>query len=282
MHNEILVSAQRLNELIQAGQCIVVDCRFDFSDSSQGRADWLKAHIPGAAYAHMNDDLAAPITEESGRHPLPDIDAFAGFLASLGWTPDCLLVAYDSGSNALSGRLWWLMRFFGQPAALLDGGLAAWNAAGLPLESGPVQAGAAPVAELKGDESMIASSAKIRANISSGQFMVMDARAPERFSGRAETLDTKAGHIPGSLNRPFQLNLADDLSFKKPQELRSEYQSLLDGMESGQVIHTCGSGVTACHNLFSMELAGLDASLLFPGSWSEWIRDPSRPIESGE
>ena len=282
MNNEILVSAQRLYELIQGGQSVAVDCRFELADTDKGRAEWLSGHIPGAGYAHLDDDLSAAISTRSGRHPLPDATAFAGFLASLGWVPGSLVVAYDDGSNAISSRLWWLMRYFGHPAALLDGGLAAWIAADLPLESGTVQVQPSSVTELEGDAGMIVSSRQLQGSIDAGQLTVLDARAEERFSGRVEHLDTRAGHIPGSLNRPLEFNLAENGCFKQPAELRTEFAALLGKFEPARIAHSCGSGVTACHNFFAMELAGMNPSLLYPGSWSEWIRDPSRPVATGD
>jgi thiosulfate/3-mercaptopyruvate sulfurtransferase len=282
MKHDVLFNAHRLNELIQAGSVVVVDCRFALSDPDKGRAEWLNAHIPTAAYAHLDDDLSSPIGPETGRHPLPDAKSFAHFLSALGWTPGTLMVAYDDGSNAISGRLWWLMRYFGHPAALLDGGLSAWKAAALPLESGPVRVRPSPLTELNGDKGMLVSCTQLLEGIECGRLTVLDARGPERFSGKVEPLDDRAGHIPGAMNRPLQLNLAEDGCFKKPEQLQSEFAALLGGLEPAGISHSCGSGVTACHNYFAMELAGLKASLLYPGSWSEWIRDPSRPIETGE
>jgi thiosulfate/3-mercaptopyruvate sulfurtransferase len=281
MSSEILVSPDRLQQLITAGGCLVVDCRFDLSDVNKGRNDWLAGHIPGAHYAHLDDDLAAPITVQSGRHPLPETGAFAGFLASLGWSEGQFVVACDEGSNALAGRMWWLMRYFGQPAALLDGGLAAWKAAGLPLETGPVESQPAPVAGLQAITTMAVSSEQVLENLVSKDDVVLDARSAERFSGQNETLDTKGGRIPDSVNRHMERNLASNGKFKDPATLRSEFESLLGDTAAAAIVHSCGSGVTACHNLFAMELAGMDTGRLYPGSWSEWIRDPSRPIETG-
>jgi thiosulfate/3-mercaptopyruvate sulfurtransferase len=185
MSREILVSPDRLQQLITAGDCLVVDCRFDLSDVNKGRNDWLAGHIPGAHYAHLDDDLAAPITIRSGRHPLPETGAFARFLASLGWSEGQLVVACDEGSNALAGRLWWLMRYFAQPAALLDGGLAAWKEAGLPLETGPVESRQVPVASLQANTTMAVSSGQVLKNLESKDDIVLDARSPERFSAAA-------------------------------------------------------------------------------------------------
>ena len=280
MSSEILVSPERLQQLITAGDCLVVDCRFDLSDVKKGRNDWLEGHIPGAHYAHLDDDLASPITVQSGRHPLPETGAFARFLASLGWSEGQLVVACDEGSNALAGRMWWLMRYFAQPAALLDGGLAAWKEAGLPLETGPVDSQQAPVASLQAITPMAVSSGQVLKNLESKDDIVLDARSPERFSGEVEPLDTKGGHIPDSVNRHLELNLEANGRFKAPSKLRSEFEALLGETGAASVVHSCGSGITACHNLFAMELAGMGTSRLYPGSWSEWIRNPSRPIET--
>jgi thiosulfate/3-mercaptopyruvate sulfurtransferase len=277
-----LVSAAELDALLGNGRCIPVDCRFEFSDTGKGRADFLAAHIPGAVYAHLDDDLSSPITEQTGRHPLPEPAHFAAYLASIGWSPAKLLVAYDEGSNAIASRLWWLMRYFGQPAALLDGGLAAWVASGRPLESGEYEGPKTPVAVLNPNDRLKAETAAILRQLGTGESLVLDARAGQRFSGEVEPLDTRAGHIPGSLNRPFGSNLDLNGRFKKQETLRAEYLELLGGRNPRSVVHSCGSGVTACHNLFAMELAGLEGSRLYPGSWSEWIRDPARPIETGE
>jgi thiosulfate/3-mercaptopyruvate sulfurtransferase len=277
----ILVSAAELDALLDDRRCVVVDCRFEFSDTNKGRADWLAGHIPGAAYAHLDDDLSAPITEQSGRHPLPDPERFADYLASIGWTPGKLLVAYDEGPNAVASRLWWLMRYFGQSAALLDGGLAAWVASGRPLESGEPERSATEPVRLVPDEAMEIGTEGILKTLGEDEILVLDARATQRYRGEVEPLDTRAGHIPGSLNRPFGANLEQGGKFKSPSALREEYLDLLDGRDPKCVAHSCGSGVTACHNLFAMELAGLQGTRLYPGSWSEWIRDEARPIETG-
>ena len=279
MSKNILVSAAQLNEWIENRECITVDCRYDFTDAGKARADWLAGHIPGARYAHIDDDLASPIEPHTGRHPLPETMNFLRFLSGIGWSSGKLLVAYDGGSGAMAVRLWWLMRYYGQQAALLDGGLDAWIKAGFGLETGEVTAKPAPLEVLAPRSGMIVSSERLYAGLD--EFSVVDARAAERFSGAVEYLDSKAGHIPGSLNRPFDRNLGPAGLFKSPQRLRSEFAALLGNTPPENVVHSCGSGVTACHNLFAMELAGIGDSKLYPGSWSEWIRDPQRPIETG-
>ena len=281
MKNEILLSATRLNELIQRGECRVVDCRFDLSAPGKGHSAWLAGHIPGAAYAHLDNDLAAPIEPHTGRHPLPRLEDFARYLASIGWSSGQLLVAYDEGSNAIASRLWWLMRYVGQPSALLDGGLAAWSAAGLELETGPTALQAERPVRLEADQSQVVTTEQISHNLRRPELTVLDARAGERYAGEVEFLDSKAGHIPGALNRPFNENLDGTGQFRHPEQLKVQFESIAKLGPADGVVHSCGSGVTACHNLFAMELAGLHGSRLYPGSWSEWIRDPSRPVKTG-
>jgi thiosulfate/3-mercaptopyruvate sulfurtransferase len=282
MKSDILLSTKRLNELMQTGRCTVVDCRFDFSDSGKGKADWLAGHIPGAFYAHLDNDLAGPVETQTGRHPLPEPSEFARFLASTGWSKGKLLVAYDEGSNAISARLWWLMRYFGQPSALLDGGLDAWVEAGLPLAACATRSEPSQPELLEANENMIVSSADIHRSLDSGALPILDARARERYSGQVEFLDTRAGHIPGALNRPFTDNLDSSGRFREPGWLKAQFESTPGLASPDDVVHSCGSGITACHNLFAMELAGLGLTRLYPGSWSEWIRDPARPVATGK
>jgi thiosulfate/3-mercaptopyruvate sulfurtransferase len=274
-----LVSARQLNDLIGTDQVVVFDCRFDFADTEKRRRDWRSGHIPGARYAHLDHDLSSPIEPHTGRHPLPETAEFARFLAHAGWKPGRQVVAYDEGSNAVAARLWWLMGYYGQPAALLDGGFAAWKAAGLPLQEGEIEVEPEPVVELIPQPGMTIEAEEIQDD--SSQITVLDARASERFTGKVENLDTKAGHIPGAINRPFGANLQLNGRFKDPGSLRREFEKALENVPPAQVAHSCGSGVTACHNLFAMQRAGLDGSRLYAGSWSEWIRDPQRPIATG-
>lgn len=280
MNNRILISAAELDQLVADGQCVVVDCRFDFDEADAGRADWLDGHIPGAAYADLNRDLSSPIEPHTGRHPLPEPARFAAYLASIGWSPGKLLVAYDEGPLAIASRLWWLMRYFGQTSAMLDGGLPSWRVSGRPLEAGYPKHAAAAVVELRPDPAMTVSAEEVLGCLGGDEVLLLDARSSERFRGEMETLDTRAGHIPGSVNRPYGSNLEMGRRFKDPASLKSEFQALLGDRSPGVVVHTCGSGVTACHNLFAMEAAGLVGSRLYAGSWSEWIRDPARPIET--
>ncbi len=274
----MLVSVDALHRLLGAGSCLLVDCRFDLLQPQNGLQSYLDGHIPQAVYAHLNHHLSSEITPQSGRHPLPTADDFASFLASTGWQKSKLLIAYDGGNNAFSVRLWGLMRYFGLPAALLDGGMEAWISAGLPLQIGTARTEAGERPELTPNHNLTVSAEEILSQM--GELTLIDARAPERFSGATEPLDSKSGHIPGALNRPMGLNLNAQGQFKSPQQLSEEFGMLLDDIGPRKVVHYCGSGVTACHNAFAMELAGLGTSQIYPGSWSEWIKDPSRPIET--
>jgi thiosulfate/3-mercaptopyruvate sulfurtransferase len=220
------------------------------------------------------------MTAKSGRHPLPQKKQFATFLSRIGWMKDKLLIAHDDRSNAIAARLWWLMRYFGQDAALLDGGVEGWNRAGMPLEAGVVESESTPIVELRDDTATTVSTADILRDLGHFSLTLVDARAPERYSGAVEPLDARAGHIPGAINRPFASNLDDSGCFKPARQLRAEFESLLGLRAPVSVVHSCGSGVTACHNRFAMELAGLGATRIYPGSWSEWARDASRPIET--
>jgi thiosulfate/3-mercaptopyruvate sulfurtransferase len=275
---ELLLSVPQLKQLIDSGRCVLVDCRFDLSQPQQSRQDYLDGHIPGAFYAHLDSHLASEITPHSGRHPLPEADVFSAFLASINWQQDKLLVAYDAGSGAFAARLWWLMRYFGLQASLLDGGLAAWKEAGLPLQQGVVETTAGIPPKLREHQQIAVTANDILEQ--GDRLTLLDARAAERFSGAIEPLDSKAGHIPGALNRPFAQNLDASGRFKNPGQLLAEFSDKLADRKINDVVHYCGSGVTACHNAFAMELAGLKGSRIYPGSWSEWIRDPGRPVET--
>jgi thiosulfate/3-mercaptopyruvate sulfurtransferase len=275
---ELLLSVKQLAQCMDKGSCVLVDCCFDLSKPQQSLQDYLAGHIPGAFYAHLDSVLASEITPQSGRHPLPEPGVFAAFLASMDWQEGKLLVAYDAGNGAFAARLWWLMRYFGLDAALLDGGLAAWKEAGLPLQQGVVEITQGILPELHEHQQMAVTADDILSQ--RDRMVLLDARAPERFSGAIEPLDSKAGHIPGALNRPFAQNLDASGRFKSSGQLRTEFSEILAGRKVDNTVHYCGSGVTACHNAFAMELAGLKGSRIYPGSWSEWIRDPARPVET--
>jgi len=279
MARQILFSAADLRSAHDNSECIIVDCRFDLKNPDAAYQGYLEAHIPGAVYAHLDDDLSSPVTESSGRHPLPDADKFATFLARSGWCPGKLLVAYDDAGGTIAARLWWLMKYFGHDcAALLNGGIGAWCDAGFELEIGHANVTGVPVESLNGNGSLVVSTADIIEGLRSKKIVLADARAAERFAGEVEPIDRVAGHIPGSTNYPLSENLTPGQTFKPAEELRSGIRKLIGDHETQDLVHLCGSGVTACLNIFAAELAGLDASKLYVGSWSEWIRDPSRPV----
>jgi thiosulfate/3-mercaptopyruvate sulfurtransferase len=277
-----LVDARSLARELPRGGWIAVDCRFTLTDPPAGRAAYESGHVPGARYAHLDDDLSRPPHAGEGRHPLPDRERFAATLGAWGIAPDDTVVAYDEGSGAIAARLWWLLGWIGhERRAVLDGGFAAWQRAGLPVEQEPPKF--RPRGYLPGpvhDAGVVATGEIARAQ-ESGDVLV-DARAAPRYRGEQEPIDPKAGHVPGALNRPFSANVTADGAFRPPTELRAELLELLGGRGPERLIAMCGSGVTACQLLLAMEVAGLRGGRLYAGSWSEWIRDPARPIETGE
>ena len=211
---------------------------------------------------------------------MPDADAFAEFLGRSGWSPGKLLLAYDDAGGAIAARLWWLMKYFGHDrAALLDGGIPAWWAAGYETESGPASGTSQAVAAYKVRENLVVSTPEIIEGLDRDEIVLADARAPERFRGEIEPIDSVAGHIPGSVSYPYNRNLEPNGMFKPLKEVCSGLLALAGSHEAHDLVHMCGSGVTACQNIFAAELAGLPESKLYVGSWSEWIQDPSRPIE---
>lgn len=270
---------------LRIDDCLVVDCRHELGDPAAGRRAWLAGRIPGAAFLHQDEDLAGPVGPHTGRHPLPDPDALRRRLGELGLAEDTQLVAYDDAGGAMAARLWWLARWIGHEAvAVLDGGFPAWRAAGYPVESGePASPRRTPVA--LGRREPLAGQVDIDAierNLAQPTLLLVDARTAERHRGEAEPIDPVAGHIPGALNRPLGLNLRPDGRFLPAPLLRQAFSALLADRSPEAVVHFCGSGISACHNLLAMEHAGLHGSKLYPGSWSQWSSDASRPVATGE
>ncbi len=277
-----LVSTDQLAEHLDDPNWVVFDCRFTLTDTEAGRRAYAQGHIPGARYAHLDEDLSSPVTPTTGRHPLPDPASLADRLGRWGVGSDTQVVVYDDSFGAMAVRMWWLLRWLGHDAvALLDGGYPKWTREKRPVTADLPAIRPAVFAPQLHDEMWVDATEVARATQAEDR-LVIDARPDQRFSGESEPLDKVAGHIPGSINWPFEENLDMDGTLLPADELRSAYQVLLKDTPPEQVIHTCGSGVTACHNLLAMEVAGLSGAKLYPGSWSEWITDPSRPVAKGE
>jgi thiosulfate/3-mercaptopyruvate sulfurtransferase len=278
-----LISVDRLAALLAAGgSALVLDCSFELTDPQAGERAYASGHIPGARHVHLDRSLSAAKTGSNGRHPLPTRENFARTMAAMGAGDATQVVAYDNAGGMYAARLWWMLRWCGhRAAAVLDGGSAAWKAAGQPLST------TAPPVPRTGSFSLrdplvrTVDYEAVKANIEGGRRLVIDARAPDRFRGENETLDAIGGHIPGAHNRLFRDNLDADGRFKPAAQLRQEFDAVIAGRAPHDVVSQCGSGVTACHNLLAMELAGLHGAALYPGSWSEWSAQPGAPIATG-
>ena len=280
MNLRTLIDAQALARLIDAEEVLVVDCRVDLADRTRGAREYAQGHIPGAVHADLEHDLSDLSKQGLGRHPLPDAAAFSAVLARWGWTPGTSVVAYDVANGALAAaRLWWMLRLVGQPeVAVLDGGLPAWTAAGLPLSTDIPQHAPTNVA-VEFDPAQIVYTDTLSQMLQNPQMLLIDARAAPRYRGEVEPIDAVAGHVPGARNRAFSDNLAADGRFKPATALRTEFEALLGSHKPADAVNMCGSGVTACHNLLAMEHAGLTGSRIYAPSWSGWIADPARSIE---
>jgi thiosulfate/3-mercaptopyruvate sulfurtransferase len=282
MEYQTLIGVDSLRELLGKPQVAVIDCRFDLMNPGAGREAYLAAHILGARYADLNEDLSAPVGPHTGRHPLPAPETFARRLGELGIGNRTQVVAYDDGNGSFAARLWWMLRWVGhRAAAVLDGGFKAWTARG-----GAVQSGAPPdfhvenFAPLIGAQPVL-STTDVEQALQGSSILLVDARSEERFAGKVEPIDPVAGHIPGAVNHPVSANLDADGRFLPAAELEARWRERLAGRTAQTVVAMCGSGVTACHNLLSLEVAGLAGGKLYAGSWSEWIRDPKRPVARG-
>ncbi|HET7267002.1 MAG TPA: sulfurtransferase [Oleiagrimonas sp.] len=260
---------------------LIVDCRFQLADTEHGRQAYRQGHIPGAAYAHLDEDLCDLGKQGLGRHPLPEPEAFAAVLGRWGWKPGVTVVAYDAGNGALTAaRLWWLMRWMGAEARVLDGGMAAWTAAGKPLEQDAARRPRTQV-NVSFNPDMVLLTPQLRSELDAGTALLIDARAAPRYRGESEPIDPVAGHVPGARNHPFAGNVDADQHWRAAADLRAGFEQLIDGRDPASVVHMCGSGVTACHNLLAMEYAGLHGSRLYAPSWSGWVSDPDNPVATG-
>ncbi len=286
-HFNTLISSTELLAL-QGGlqpalqHCVILDCGFDLADPEAGAKAWAAGHLPTAQYAHLDHDLAGSKTGHNGRHPLPERAAFAAWMGQRGIKPGVQVVTYDAQGSPYAARAWWLLRWMGHGAvAVLDGGRAAWLAAGGVLTAAPSAVVVQPPYPLAAPAMPTINASTVQSQLASSAAtgLLLDARAAERFRGDVEPLDPVAGHIPGATNRFFKDNLQPDGRFKPAADLRAAFVAL--GVGERPVVQQCGSGVTACHNLLAMAHAGLGDSTLYPGSWSEWCSDPRRPVARG-
>ena len=277
----MLVTPEELARHLDDPQWVVFDTRHDLVDTDAGRAEYEDAHIPGAYFLDMETELSGPKTGRNGRHPLPDVAQFAALIERCGVNPRSRVVVYDATGGCYAVRLWWMLRWLGlERVALLDGGWPRWLREKRPV-SKEVPAPRAGSFEPKPRLGALVDAAFVERFREDPAVALVDARAAARYKGEQETLDPVAGHVPGAVNRFWQRNLEPDGRFKDPQELREEFLDLFEDAAPARSVHMCGSGVTACHNLFAMELAGLGEALLYPGSWSEWCSDPARPVATG-
>jgi thiosulfate/3-mercaptopyruvate sulfurtransferase len=280
-----LIEAARLAQRLAASGAspplVIFDCRHDLARPDWGRREHAAMHIPGAVFAHLDQDLSGPLTPHSGRHPLPDPSRLAAFLGAAGVDASTHVVAYDQDKSMYAARLWWLLRWLGhERVSVLNGGLAAWQAAGLPLETTP----APPTAvRFSARPALVrpVTTAEVARGLEAGHMLLLDARGADRFAGQNETLDPVSGHVPGARNQPFALNLAANGQLLPAAALAKIWHTVLGATPPSQVVAMCGSGVTACHNLLAMQLAGLPGARLYAGSFSEWIRDPARRVATG-
>jgi thiosulfate/3-mercaptopyruvate sulfurtransferase len=259
----------------------IVDCRFDLRDENWGCAQYHEAHIPRAVYASLNEDLSTTPSGSNGRHPMPSPEQMAAVFGRMGIGPGVQVVVYDQDSGMFASRLWWMLRYVGHDAvAVLDGGWAKWTSEHRPTRGGEESRPAATFTpRVRADWRLGVD--EVEPLVGNRQVRLVDARGPERFEGRSEPLDRVAGHIPGAANHYYKLNVADDGTLLPAERLRAEFDRVLHGCAPTQTIMYCGSGVSACHNLLAMEHAGLSGARLYPGSWSEWSADPTRPVETG-
>lgn len=282
MPSEMLISAQELSLHLPDPNWAIIDCRFSLDDVERGRRDYLSSHIPGAVYAHLDDDLSGnKIPGETGRHPLPEIPAFAERLSSWGIDSGTQVVVYDDLTGSVASRLWWMLSWLGHPnVALLNGGWASWLQSGMPIRSGTESRSRKSFVPRQIHGAQVTAE-QVQQYRNDPAYVVLDARGAARFRGEGESIDPVAGHIPGAVSAPFEENVSADGKFLPPEILRDRFEKLAKSVHTENVICYCGSGVTAAHNLFAIAYSGLGMGRLYAGSWSEWITDPSRPIAAG-
>jgi thiosulfate/3-mercaptopyruvate sulfurtransferase len=284
-YSETIISTDELAQHLADPGWAVIDCRFSLQDVGRGRADYLAAHITGAVYAHLDENLSGPVVRGvTGRHPLPTVDRAVEVFSGWGIGPETQVVAYDDAGGALAAvRVWWMLRWLGhQAAAVLDGGWQKWQREGRPVRSGSEARQPAAFHPERLRTELVVSTADVNALRQDRCYLVGDARAAERYRGLNETIDPVAGHIPGAVSTPYVRNLAADGTFQSPAVLRTIYQELLGDVPAENAVFYCGSGVTSIHNILALQIAGLGEARLYAGSWSEWITDPARPVATGE
>jgi len=276
-----LVQAEELAGHLDDPDLRIFDCRHDLVQPQAGAERYRASHLPGAVFADLGRDLSGAVTPTTGRHPLPEPEAFAEWLRTAGVNDGAQVVAYDDATGMFAARLWWMLRWLGHDdVAVLDGGFNRWRALGLPVTTAVPNVGKGTfTARSRPDCALAADAAQAAARDPSQR--VIDARAAERYRGEVEPIDRVAGHVPGARNHPSSTLLGADGLFLPPDELRRALLATLDGVAPGRTVAYCGSGVTACHVLLAMEHAGLRGGRLYPGSWSEWTRDPARPVATG-
>ncbi len=281
MNHTTLISPEALHQHLANPNWVIVDCRFFLGNADAGGYAYRHGHLPNARYAHLDNDLSAPVTELTGRHPPPDFRSLANKLGAWGIGNTSQVVVYDDAGGAFAGRLWWLLRCLGhENVAVLDGGIQNWQQQG--YETTTILPTINPVTFRPYlNTACWLTARQVENGLAQKKLCLIDARSPERYAGKQEPIDPVTGHIPGALNRPFQLNLDRNGLFLSAGELRGQFKQLIGDMPAQQVAHNCGSGVTACHNLLAMEHAGLTGSKLYAGSWSEWVRDKNRGVAIG-
>ena len=276
-----LISVDQLKIILNDKSTVLFDCRHDLTNPDYGDKEYKRNHIVNALFADINKDLSGIKNGKNGRHPLPSPQIFAKWLGAKGVENSSQVITYDDSGGIFGARMWWMLQWLGHKnVALLDGGWQSWLRKGGEIESvsKPLQ-GTSFRTIIKNNH---VSETYLLNNINNPEMCLIDARASSRYEGKDEKIDPVAGHIPGSINRPYEKNLNSQGFFKNKNELRFEFSQLFEIAAKKEVIHSCGSGISACHNLLAMEIAGLPNSKLFPGSWSSWISDPKRPISSGK
>lgn len=278
MTQSTLVSTSTLAANLDNPDWRLFDCRFSLADAGAGQKAYRQGHIPGARYADLNLDLSSAVQTYTGRHPLPDFKLLSAKLGAWGVSNRSQIVVYDDANGAFAGRMWWLLRTMGHSqVAVLDGGISAWRKQNLPITTALPRVNSSQFRAYLDHQQWLTAD-EVADGLATRKIILMDARTPERFAGRQEPIDPVAGHVPKAINRPFQANLDPSGLFLPPAQLKQQFAKIIDSHPAEQVVHMCGSGVTACHNLLAMEVAGLSGSKLYAGSWSEWITNPNRSV----